>query len=296
LAASYHHLTQGAYRSGIGEWQAAQRELERSLDLALEMKFSRRVGDATAMLGVLAYHRGEFDDAHDCATRLLDDDDPGDVQLAFRGRLGRAQVSAARGQFDEVLDELGHVSNMSEVVGIPDRIWAYGLLALAYAALSRHRDAQRAAQQALFEAGKGAPSAHHAVAGYGATADALLKLWEAEKRRAGAQAPTTRERRQACQRAVRALATCGRVYPIARPSLAFARGRCDEVLDRPTRARDHWLSGLRTAETLGMPYEQARLHLALSKLADGGAESTRRTSGERARELCTRLGIEMASL
>jgi tetratricopeptide (TPR) repeat protein len=293
LAASYHHLTEGAYRSGTGEWREAREELERALELAEEINFSRRAGDVKIMLGTLANLTGEFDEAHAQASRVLTEHGAQDTQLAFRGRLGRAQVAEARGRFDVVLEELESVAGFLAVVGIPDRIWAHGLCALANAKLERWKEAEAAAEEALFQQKRSPLSAHHAVAGYVAAARALLLLWETEKQRVGARAPTTRERRRACLEAVRAVAGCARVYTIARPSLELVRGHVQRLLDRPNHARERWQIGLGSATKLRMPYQEAQLHLARARLTESISPRERQAASARARQLLERLGSEL---
>jgi hypothetical protein len=110
------------------------------------------------------------------------------------------------------------------------------------------------------------PTTMYAYAGYAGAADVYLALLEQGV--SGDAVDLTKlwtDARVACK----ALERFAKIFPMAEPHYRPSTGRADWISGHQTRARKKWGRGLKAAERLGMPYEEALLH----------AEIARRTSG-----------------
>ena len=125
-------------------------------------------------------------------------------------------------------------------------------------------------------ADSGVGVAHYSIEGYVGALDAVLSWLE--------QQPIVDRRRAAsAAKLLEVLRANARTYTVGQPQAWIQRGRLAWLKGRRVRARSAWRRGLRWADRLGMPYEQAQAHAWLGR---GGSAGDR----ERALELFERLG------
>jgi len=126
--------------------------------------------------------------------------------------------------------------------------------------------AEALAGQALALMEQSLPSGFYLLEAYSAVVEVYLARWESRS-----ELPP-RERRECSRRLYRALRVLGQyatMFAIGRPRAWQLFGRFAAQTPLPWLAHAAWLGGLRAAERLGMPYEEARLCYEIGRHATG---------------------------
>lgn len=255
----------GIYAIGTGRWERARQALGEALEIYERLQDRAHQQGCRALLGEVHYHQGRFERFAALYTDLhADARHCGNVQAQSWGLVGMAQSALVLGRADEAVapceEALVLTAPASPAASAdadrPTRILAYGLLSLARLRRGEADQARQAADSALALIGQAPPTYVPAFEGYASVAEVYLLLWEAEAK-AGNACP---ELARGAWRARAALHRFARVFPIGRPRAWLWQGLAHWLSSRAGRAHRAWLSGLRAAERLEMPYERALAH------------------------------------
>ncbi len=264
-----------------GEWTAADAAFARAQELAEEFGDRRFWEMCEMQRGCILFSRGAFPaclERYHAAARSAQR--RGDADAQALALVGVATALVRLGRITEGLDEIERLRRWlgPELAEIKDRgirINALGTWALL---LWRHHSAAEAAAAARFAGHWIAVSpvlAHYALPGYANTAEVALAM--AEQGEADAWLLAT---------AARGLQRFRLAFPFARPQQLLCHGSRALLRCRRRHPLRAWQAGLRSAQRLGMQYEQGLLHLGLAELGVDDAGEHR----DRARSLLVASG------
>jgi tRNA A-37 threonylcarbamoyl transferase component Bud32/tetratricopeptide (TPR) repeat protein len=252
------------YRFGRCEWAVADREIERAAQLAEEVGDRRVWEEARSMQGMSALFQGRFDDgvaAWSEARRSCERS--GNLQIGCWAMMGQADNLVRLGRDGEAarlyrlaLEQFGERAHASE------RIWAFGMLALASLRAGRESEALEAAGRALQVLSTSRPVAYWTQYGTAATAEVFLTVAE---RRAADGDPASVELIAKARRACAAVDAFARVFRLGQPFALLWGGLYDWLSSRRRRAMKRWQRCVDLAAALETPYEQARAHLEIAR-------------------------------
>lgn len=272
----------GVYASGVGQWTDVERWVGQAAELAEQIGHRRRWEETQAVLSWLSYFQGQPGRAAEqwaevaASAQKRRDPQPriwGLCGMVESGWLAGASLESCREQLTE-----------SRIL-LPDDIYraeairTLGVSALVAARSEAVYEARHMAHATLDAARGLLPTTFYSVEGYAGALETLLGL--------EVRAPDGAIRRSR-RRAASALAGFARVFPIARPRLAWCAGLVSWHGGRRSAARRRWEAGLVQARALGMPLEALRLLDAFAMDGDAArdeeADATARELGvERAR-------------
>jgi eukaryotic-like serine/threonine-protein kinase len=273
---------------GNGRWDRARERLEQAVALSRRIGHWRRWEESLGELGRLNYFQGAFETSAAQFAELLEVARARDheqariwgLQGGSKGLLRLGRLAEAAGLLEQSPAARG------EPVGAADAILGLGLLATLRRLQGDWPAAERAATAALDWIGRTQPIVNYSLEGYTGAAETFLALWERGGFRWGSeQRELERQARQACG----ALRRFARIFPVGRPRSWLSRGWLARLSGHPARARSSWRRGLREAERLAMPYEQARVHMEIGRHLEVG-DPSRREHLARAEEGFARLG------
>jgi tetratricopeptide (TPR) repeat protein len=252
------------YRFGRCEWDVADREIARAAELADEVGDRRVWEEARSMQGMSALFQGRFEAgvaAWSAARRSCERS--GNRQIESWAMMGQADNLVRLGRdseaiklYGDALEEFGTRAHASE------RIWAYGMLAVAALRAGRESKALEAADAALEVLSTSRPVAYWTQYGTAATAEVFLTVAE---RRAADGHPSAIEVLAKARRACAAMDAFARVFRLGQPFALLWSGLYDWLSARPRRAMKRWQRCVDLAAMLGTPYEQARAHLEIAR-------------------------------
>jgi hypothetical protein len=132
--------------------------------------------------------------------------------------------------------------------------------------------------------------------GYAGVAEVFLTLWQRDSDTgllAQLKYPLV-DCQLAAQRACEASARYGRVYTLGQPRADLLNGWLDLLNGNRQKSLRRWQAGIRLARSLGLRYEEARLHQALGRYMPGdhpAAQVHRTTAQQMFEELNARLDM-----
>ena len=244
---------------GAGQHRAARRALERSVELARDMKDVRAEQEYRAVLSAALRIAGELDLAIEECDKL--------ESLAQRSKNaqglswahhGRALCFIGLGDADEAVRLLEQDGQLTAETGDRSQLINHGNLAYAYLIAGEHKAARGVAERTLELIEGDARGAFHLLFGYEATCEVLFAHWEAER---GDRAVLE----TLAHRAVRALTSFAQLYPLAQPYLNLFRGLLKRLSGKSTAARRDMERGLRKARELQLPVLEARFYFELGR-------------------------------
>ena len=270
----------GMYNLGCGRYEQAVPLLEKASEIAERLHDYRQWGESSALLAYIDYlvarfeaSRARFARVYQMAAQV------GNAQFQNWGQWGQAQALLRLGRVDEARSALDAACLRLE--SGPDRgteAITYGLLGLVHLRQGNWREAVAyACRLACVEQMERFSLAD--FEGHASAAEVFLTLLESGQDMRVELAPE--ERRKATERACQSAAHYGRVYAIGQPRAHLLAGRLKRLDGQLKEALDGWQKGLRLAEALKMPYEQARLHAALASVLPEEAGQSHREAARR---------------
>ena len=272
----------GMYDLGIGQWERSRANLEEAVAIDRRLGDWRRWEEASGELARLDYYLGDFaasagrfrEFGEEAARR-------GHDQATAWGLHGRSKSLIRLGRYDEALALLEQsLALPDEALGSGDAILRAGLLAMIHVERRDWKSARETADETSRVIRHSPPMVSYSFEGYAGITDAYLALWEAGE---------SRHARRSAWLSIAFLRRIARVYPIGQPRAWLCRGKACWLDGRPKRARWAWRNALRSAEALGMPYEQALALLELGRHLDRD-DPTGRDLLARSRAIFERLG------
>ncbi|NVB80784.1 MAG: protein kinase [Kofleriaceae bacterium] len=273
LARAVH--SEAAFHVGTGAWQLARTAAEQGLSIATSVRNPQEVEVAYTILGHVEFSTGQFEASRRSAVMLYESAQArANLQHETWGVYTQARAALYLGELDDAVRDFERA--MAMLAGQSDHashILCGGMMASAFARRGDAARAKAAADDTTKRIGSRLPPVFTIAEGFIGAADAYLELWRQGDKSVASAAKT----------AVDNLARLARIFPIASPAAHNLAGVY--LLRRGARRRAvaSLRRGLKTAERLAMPYDQAIAHAGL---AEAGEASHRVL----ARELFSQLG------
>jgi tetratricopeptide (TPR) repeat protein len=244
------------YLVGQGNWQLAEERFQEAITAFRLVRDYRREIECTCLLSTLNHYRGRFEERVQLGQevgRLAEQS--GDLQAVAWGLLDQIESLLNLGEFERV-DNLGTAlrNHLGQNIYGADEIMAYGLLGSLELRVGRLESALPYADKALAVMTAVTPTLVYNLEAYAAVAEIYLASWEQDQT-AGQATFSTRARQ-----AVGALLRFARVFRIASPRARIISSRWHRLNADANSALRSAQAGLRLAEELQMPYEQALAH------------------------------------
>jgi class 3 adenylate cyclase/tetratricopeptide (TPR) repeat protein len=244
----------------VGRLSEAEDELHVMIALADEVNNRRRGLDATSLLFLTRMARGEFSSCAGLLMRLSTEaEKDGDKQLRCWVRLESAGLAIALGDFEVAERHLRGAGDLLPSVGLNERVWTLGLLALVNHRLSRPEEALGFARQVMDALVDWRAITFYAQDGVFGAAEVFL---DALEHRAVASKPLRTEARIMMRR----LARFGMRLPLTRIRSLILLGRYAALLGRPVKAMQLTQRALAEAEHQHRPVEQASAQTQLERI------------------------------
>jgi serine/threonine protein kinase/tetratricopeptide (TPR) repeat protein len=277
---SWVYVLCGSYCAGVGKFDEANDLGERAVQIAEAVGFERRIEEALGVQGATYNLRGDYVRGRDTSHRIWQLAQRGDPQTTVWGAGGESQNCS---QLDEPVRALEAArraeASLSEKLGRPERILAYGPLALAHLRAGHLPEARAAAEAGLQAIGEGAPMAFYCITAYSCVAEVLLELWE----RGDASVE------KLARKAVREVVKSAGVFPVHRPYALVYRGRVEAQAHHDAAARRLWERAIAEARSRAMPHAEGLAELASARRLPADA-AERQAALARARAHFTALG------
>ena len=246
----------GMYDLGIGHWETARRNLEEAVDINRRLGDWRRWEESSGELARLEYYVGRFESS---AARFREFGESAKAREHVQARAwslhGSAKVLFRLGRNVEALAALDEARSLPEqAIGHGDVILREGVRALVHLDRNEIDLARIAAGTAAEYIRRSPPIVSYTLEGYAGVAETFTRLFEA-----GVKSSEARSLHRAASQGVRALERSARLFPVGKPRAALCRGQLLWVKRRRSKAFRVWRRGLRMAESLAMPLEQALL-------------------------------------
>ncbi|MEI7556465.1 adenylate/guanylate cyclase domain-containing protein [Candidatus Chlorohelix sp.] len=269
----------GTYRLGKGDWRKAYESLEKAVRINEEFGNRRSWEESLVLLGYVAQHRGSYSEASEYYNELYNKaHSNGHAQSQAWALLGQAACTLRTGKSNEVIGYLEMASSLlTETLDKVDEIRFYGLLA---SARLRLQEWQYAARQAAATAARliaqAPPSTVYSYEGYSGVAEVYLGLWESESSTRAAKEFrfSLGEIHDSTLKACKAMDKYARIFPIGLPRATLYRGLYYWLSGNTDKAHKLWISSLRHALRLGMPYEQGLAHFEIGRHSYGEERKT----------------------
>jgi len=242
------------YHCGIGAWQISAAEAQEAIAIAEALGDSRRKDESLVMLSYVAAHRGDFRRSAEIWFEIyVSARKRGDVQVQRWGLAGQAKAFVRLGRVSEAISYTRRALKLPlNVNDLGTDISCYGLLAEAYLRVGNAAEALRAAETCLSLISATSPAAFSSMGGYISTAWALSRLL--------AENSTAAALSESAEKAVSALQTFARVFPIGKPAAAQMSGTLTWQKGNSRKAMALWKQGIAAADALGMSFQLAAIH------------------------------------
>ena len=258
--ASYIEMLQAVHWGGIGRVEKSARHAETAIALAESVGFCRRKEESLAVRGQLELSAGRLDRASPWLDMLTASSKRrGDAHMQCWAALLSAQHSILAGDIGQATASIEEAAQCLDKVGRPEKIWKAGLE--TYTAF-RNRDfvaAVEAADRAAELIAMGPPAHVYCFDAYARVAEVRVALWEAR-----CPVRPANELARAARAACRVVLRAARIFPLAVPAAMLHEGSRRWIAGERRRARQLWVRGRAAAESMSLPYYEARLDLALA--------------------------------
>lgn len=290
---AYALMIRGLYQYGIGSLGEAREALGAATKAAESLADARRREETSGLLAEVLLLEGEVSQAQ----RLRDEvfalaQARSDLQPQIWGLLGRfvaaMHVWSGRSPFGRDVGPATEATAwpdaaaklLSEHPVKNDEIYAHGLRAVAYRCRGDHTSSRAAAERAIVLMERALPTSVYAMEGYCGAVESAIALYAGNR--------SDRQLRALARRGCRQLRRFARVFAAAQPRMLLFESAFASSLGQSARATSLARRSLDSAAQLGMPYDQVRAHVLLSKLLDGDAEAS--VHCERAQRICATIG------
>jgi class 3 adenylate cyclase/tetratricopeptide (TPR) repeat protein len=280
----------GMVAVSVGDWATARPSFDEAISLARRLGARRLLGECRVIASHISYFRADYarlreESAALCAEGLRESD----VQHQYWGLFWEGHGALRQGQLDEALALLDRsLALLHARIDDGGVIIAQGARSQVLLQQGELERARAVAEELDARIGRSRPTSHSFFEGYAAGAEIWLAL-----ARGGASAARRRAHLGRASQSLQRLERYARIFPIGRPRAALWRGQLLLERGHVRSARRVWRRGLRGAEAMHMPFEQARLHQALATCPHGRPAARDRHGADAARLLeCIGAGRE----
>jgi tetratricopeptide (TPR) repeat protein len=284
---SWVYVLAGSYGAGVGKFDEAAELGQRAAKIGDDVGFQRRFEEGLGVQGATFNLRGDYVRGRDTSHRIWQvASQRGDPQTAVWGAGGESQNCSALGEHERALEAARRAeAKLSERLGRPEKILAYGPLAIAHLRLGDVARARAAAEAGLTAICEGAPMAFYCITAYSCVAEVLLELTE----RAGADTDERAAVEKLARRAVREIVKSARVFPVHRPYALLYRAQLEALTGRDAAARRLCERAILDARARAMPHAEGAAERTLARTLPAGS-AERRERLLRARERFAAVG------
>ncbi|HVF24784.1 MAG TPA: adenylate/guanylate cyclase domain-containing protein [Anaerolineales bacterium] len=286
----------GLYNIGTGNYKRAIELLDQASEISNRLRDYRQWGESTALRAWTSYLVADFEDSRARFEKLFNmAKQVGNIQYQNWGQWGQShallrlnRLQEARLALNEVLQRL----KIQEDSGA--QVVSFGLMAI----ISMHLQDW----ETMLEYGKRlVPTekgpARFSIAdfeGYASVAEVFLTLWQRDATMGILNQInySMEECQTAAGRAVKSLEKYAHIYALAQPRAHYLKGWLVALEGKSQEALQIWKNGLQLAQTLGMPYEEARLHDILSRHLPAEEPQTH-THRDKARQMFEDLNAQL---
>ncbi|MEO7839483.1 MAG: hypothetical protein ABIU06_09045, partial [Anaerolineales bacterium] len=263
----------GLYNIGIGNYKRAIELLDDASEISNRLRDYRQWGESAALRAWTSYLVADFEDSRARFEALfIMAKQVGNTQYQNWGQWGQSHGLLRMNRLEEARRALSDVvQRLENQEDSGARVVSYGLMAIVCMHLKDWENMLKHSKP-LVSTEKG--PARFSIAdfeGYASVAEVFLTLWERN-----ATTPllnqigySLEESQTAARRACKSMAGYAHVYSIAQPRDHYLKGWLTALDGKHEDALQIWKDGLRLAQTLQMPYEEARLHDILSRHLPG---------------------------
>ncbi|GAB4579642.1 MAG: adenylate/guanylate cyclase domain-containing protein [Anaerolineales bacterium] len=300
---AYTTMVESVYWMGLAEWDRVRTLLDEAIGMYRRLGDSSRLGSSLILMADLHYLRGNYREAlalckevHQLGRRN------GSPQQQAWGLGSQAEVMIRQGlahhapEAVKIIKEVLHL--LSNNPDLTEETRNHGTLAIARLRQGEYQYAFEAAQMAgQLIAKTPTPTLFSVFEGYAAPPAVYLNLWQF-----GEYLPnlppgskpitfTLEDCKKGSVQALKALHQYARIFPIGQPRALLWQGFYDWLTDKHAKALQNWEKGLKIAKTLGLPWEEGRIHYEMGRRMSGRTSTREYHLGE-ASKIFTRLGAE----
>jgi class 3 adenylate cyclase len=277
----------GLYNIGVGDLKQAALLLDQAGEIAERLRDYRQWGESAALRAWDSYLMAEFEDSRSRFEQVYQmAEQVGNTQYQNWGQWGQSHALLRMNRLEEAKHALASVAQRLEnQEDSGSQVVAYGLMSIVCLHLKDWKDMLRYGKRVV-SADKNPDRFSIAdLEGYAGAAEVFLSLWQTDPETnllAQIEYPLA-DCMAAARRACEAAARYGRIYPIGQPRAELLNGWLDLLNGLPQKSARRWRAGLRLAQSLGLRYEEARLHQALGRYlrGDDPAAEVHRSTAQR---------------
>jgi class 3 adenylate cyclase/tetratricopeptide (TPR) repeat protein len=236
----------GMYWMGLGRWDKASPLGEEALRIFDQSGHYRRWQEQLVFVSLTLMPQGEVERARQLRMQLR--------ELATRSASVHgqtwslvllAEIALLEDDLDEAIAYLEEATAISSVIGHTDRIWVYGVLAVARLRAQQPDLARQAATAAQALIDESMPDAFYALEGYSGVAEAGVMLWNPET-----------ESGKAARKSLKGIKQFANFFPVGKPRALLWEGVYHCRRGRPVKGLKLWRKGLSLARELALRYEE----------------------------------------
>lgn len=236
----------GMYWMGLGRWDKASPLGEEALRIFDQSGHYRRWQEQLVFVSLTLMPQGEVERARQLRQQLRE---LANRSASIHGQTWSlvllAEIALLEDDLDKAIALLEEAAAISSVIGHTDRIWVYGVLAVARLR-ARQPDLARqaaAAAQALID--ESMPDAFYALEGYSGVAEAGVMLWNPET-----------ESGKAARKSLKGIKQFANFFPVGKPRALLWEGVYHCRRGRSDKGLKLWREGLSLARELALRYEE----------------------------------------
>jgi class 3 adenylate cyclase/tetratricopeptide (TPR) repeat protein len=259
---------------GLGRWKLLRKNLTESMALFDRLGNNRRWTESSCLLSSVMHYEGDFTGRLRLAAEIhARARVKGDAQSQVWGLLDQVESLIPLGRIDEAVRLIEEVkTTLGHGIGKSDRIWLYGLEAVAQWRNGNVEEARQAVDNGLALVSEVRPTAVYTMEGCAGLAQTAVDLFEQSRDEAAHSRVRT---------ACRALKQFAGPMPIAEPRLNLIRGNYESILGRDEKALRLWRKSLECGNGLGMAYEQALAHRQIATHSKGADREFHQNAADR---------------
>jgi len=290
-AESYVRKLLGLNFTWLGMATEAAEQLDRAIALAEATGYFRQLDECIAIRASLDITAGRHVRAGFWVSRLEQSAERrDDKQMLSWAYMQRTQCALLRGDYGDALRSLAATAALLPVLEVPEELWFLALradVALRSGDSSGAWDGSARADRIL---DAGTPILSQGLDTYARLTEIQLALWNSDPK-----SPMQRFYARGARRVCRLLSGASRMFRVGMPMALLNQGTLSWLSGRRANAVKLWARGLDHAKAMDLPYDEARLSLALASASVDETSSSARLA-HRARSLLKELQIPESAI
>ena len=259
----------GLYNIGTGNYTRAIELLDQASEISNRLRDYRQWGESAALRAWTSYLIADFEESRARFEALfIVAKQVGNIQYQNWGQWGQSHGLLRLNRLQEARLALNDVLQRLKIQrDIGAEAVSFGLMAIVSMHLQDWENMLEYGKR-LVPTEKG--PARFSIAdfeGYASAAEVFLTLWQRDANTGILNQInySMEECQTAARRAIKSMEKYAHIYALAQPRTHYLRGWLIALEGKPQEALQILKDGLQLAQTMGMPYEEARLHDILSR-------------------------------